>query len=54
MYELAFGAKLRIFLEGGAPFGPLKKMLSVKKKNQKIFVHLTPNFYFTILKYYKN
>jgi hypothetical protein len=48
MYVQAFGAKIGTFFEGGRPLGPLEIMWSVRKKNQKLFLHLTPNLYFII------
>ena len=47
MYVLAFGEKKTIFfLKGVTPLGPLEKMWSVRKKNQKNIFALDPPFLF--------
>ena len=53
MYVLAFGAKIGTFFEGGRPPWPPRKNVVSQKKIQKLFLNLTPNFYFIILKYYE-
>ena len=42
MYVQAFGAKIRIFFEGGAPFWPPQKFV---EKNQKNIFALYPQFF---------
>jgi hypothetical protein len=45
MYILAFGAKIRIFFEGGISFWPSQKNF---KKNQKINFAPDPQFLFNL------
>ena len=50
MYVLAFGEKTNFFLRGVTPLGPLEKMWSVRKKNQKNIFALDPQFLFYNIK----